>query len=88
MKGTFNVSETPKNTYHEQARHDAEQPQGRWQRHSPVTVTGSGTADPLPAPVWSQEGALLGDEPTINFEADSALPSMETASGLPREPQP
>ena len=77
------MSEKP-NTMHQQAIFDAEQPSGRFQRHSPVFVTARGQADPLPAPNWSKEGAALPTEPPLNVDVNE-LPDMETFSGLPRE---
>jgi hypothetical protein len=73
-------------TYFDRALED--EAGGRWARHAKAHVTGSGQPDPLPAPEWSRAQARLPDEAPIDFAADSALPDMDTLSGLPREALP
>jgi hypothetical protein len=72
---------------HARAIHDAADGLGgRWGRQAQPTVIGSATAPNLPAPAWSHDP--VGDEPPINFEADSALPDLTTLDGFPREELP
>ena len=84
------MSTEQKNTMHQQAIYDAEAPQGRFalhEQHSKPVITGTAeTAPGLVAPNWSAEAASLPDEEALGFEVDW-LPSMETLSGLPKEPK-
>jgi hypothetical protein len=76
-------------TMHEQAladmAADASPSAGRWAKHHPTYVTGSGPGPNLPAPAWSHDPC--GTEPPLNEDVNW-LPSMETISGLPREEEP
>ena len=77
----------PKTTYFDRAVSDANDEGGRFARSTTVHVTGSGTSSPLVAPEWSRQAATVPTEPPINFQEDSAMPDMTTASGAPRDGQ-
>jgi hypothetical protein len=73
----------------ERAQHEAAKEQGgRFARNTEVRITGTTPSWAAPAiggsGPWATPDPVPAEEP-INFEADSAVPDMTTASGIDRE---
>jgi hypothetical protein len=86
---TYDPQRSPAATMHTRAQAEIEEEygaRGRWARQDRPTINGTAEATPpLAAPNWCSELGALPNERPINFEADSAMPDMNTVFGIPRK---
>jgi hypothetical protein len=82
-----NYINPPTTTYADRAKADAsDEHEGRFAgaQSKPTVIGRTEGGGPLPAPLWCQQQSMVPDEPPLGEDVNW-LPSMETASGLPRE---